>query len=143
MKRVFFAGLAGGVVVFISGAVSWMALPWHTASLHTLPDDRTAQEMASRGMETGVYLYPGLPPAGASEAQRNAVFEKHNQGPRITMMVFRRDGEDCMNPTKYIAGLGVNLVAAWIVAAMLAAISGSLRRYAQRVLFVTGLGIFA
>ena len=36
MKKVVIAGLLGGLVYFIFGALSWMVLPWHNATVKTL-----------------------------------------------------------------------------------------------------------
>src|SRR5262245_13985065 len=114
MKRLILAGLAGGVVVFVWGAVSWMVLPWHAASLHTLPASAFAEMKAAR-MATGVYCYPGLPPKDASAAERDRLMEACAAGPGVSMMVWHAEGNDPRKPGKYLGGLSLDILAGLLV----------------------------
>lgn len=138
MKKVLLAGLAGGIVVFLWSAVSWMALPFHAASLRNVPTPQAEVEGFLSGLgESGVYHYPGMPP---SSDQMPEFAERMRRGPRVTMMVYRAEGAEPFPPMNFAINLLAGIASAVIAAALLAA--AGIAGYGRRVVFVASLGLF-
>ena len=79
-KKLIVGGLAGGVVLFIWGMVSWMVLPWHNVVMEKFADeDAVAAAISANIHGKGIYLYPGYDSAG-DEA---AIMEKMKRGPIV------------------------------------------------------------
>ncbi|TVQ54249.1 MAG: hypothetical protein EA377_05915 [Phycisphaerales bacterium] len=114
MSRLLLAALIGGIIVFIWGSVSYMALPFHAQTLNTFPGERAElEEFFSRVSETGVYMYPGQvdAPEGAAADKR--------EGPTVTMMVLHPQGVDTPMWASLALFLLVNCVGAFILAMMI------------------------
>lgn len=85
-----FGGLLGGIVLFVWGAVSYMLLPWHSATLETFKDEAAvAQILSANATGSGMYLLPNLHRYDPSltDAQRKAADDegmtRMMQGPFI------------------------------------------------------------
>lgn len=142
MKRTLIAGLSGGLIVFVWGALSWMALPYHVESIDNLPHEAQAVSTFLEAIpESGMYHYPGLPPADATAQQREAWEARVKAGPRIPLMICRVEGSDPLPAENFFFGFAGNLAAALLAAGLLGVTA--LRSYGSRVLFVTLLGGFA
>lgn len=75
MKPLALGGLAGGIVLFVWGAISYMVLPWHTVTLHKFADERAVvQTLTANAPESGMYILPNphKPDPGLTDAQRTA-----------------------------------------------------------------------
>lgn len=138
MKKILLAGIGGGLAAFLWTAVSWMALPFHSASLHNIPAPPAEVEgfLSDLG-ESGVYHFPGLPP---SSDQMPEYAERMRRGPRVTMMVYRAEGSEPFPPSNFAINISASIASAAIAAALLAA--AGLAGYGQRVAFVAALGLF-
>ena len=148
MKQLLLAGLLGGLAAFVWVGISWMALPWHESSFHTLPDgEAVVESLGARGLSTGVYHYPGLPEAAEGAARtdtdRRALAERYRRGPNINLLVYSTRGAELFAPRQFLAGLALNVAAATLAAGLLALTGGQLVRYRHRVGFVAALGVFA
>ncbi len=148
MKRIIIAGLLAGLVVFIWSSISWMALPFHGKTLHTIPDEALNLEVMDEQMTVhGVYHYPGMGDKEAMKADPEKAMaeltEKHARGPRVAFMVFLPGGGPIMYPMTFITGLLIYVIAGWIAAYLLSVSTGKMKSFKQRVLFVTLLGVFA
>lgn len=139
MKKTLLAGLVGGIIVFFWGAVSWMALPFHSASLNNMPQPSAEVEsfLADLG-ESGIYHFPGLPPSNDQMAEYT---ERMRRGPRVTKMVYRAEGSEPFLPANFVINISSSIGAALVAAALLAA--AGIAGYGRRVLFVAALGLFA
>lgn len=143
--RVIFGGIAGGIAMFIWGAVSHMALRLEESTIKEFPNEgQVISAMQTNINEAGLYFFPGMGvPPGASKEQKAEAMkkwsEKYQAGPR-GIMVYRPDGEQAMSPRQ----LGLQLaaeIAAGIVAAIVLASAANLRSYGGRVMLVTLLGL--
>jgi hypothetical protein len=145
--RVLLGALLAAVVLFVWGAVFWMALPFASAVMHPLPNGdalvRTLKESLPR---SGVYLFPWpdeTNTAAADPATGECDFvKKHREGP-LVQLTYRTDGLDPMSAQTLLIGFGHLFVSALIAGGLLAAALPGLRSYGARVLFVFLLGVFA
>lgn len=66
LRSLLIGGIAGGIVVFVWGAVSWMVLPWHEATLKRFSnEDVVSVTLDAYAPDTGVYvLSPGMDESG-------------------------------------------------------------------------------
>lgn len=66
LRPLLIGGIVGGIVVFIWGAVSWMVLPWHDATLQKFSnEDVVAVTLDAYAPDPGVYvLAPGMDESG-------------------------------------------------------------------------------
>ena len=104
MKRKLIAAVIGGVVLFVWGMVSFMALPWH--QMQTLPGERDiVAAFQGAGVESGIYHIPGyLVEKGLTDEQkkefRETADENHKAGiaeiqsvsPTLVAVADYRDG---------------------------------------------------
>jgi hypothetical protein len=150
MGRILLAGLVAGIVVFVWGAVSHMALPLGTIGIQNLPDDEAfASLMRGSIPHSGFYFFPAMPrDSKASKAEQDAAMqvfaEKTQRGP-TGILVVRTQGTNPMSMRYLGAELLSNLLAAIVAALLLSMGIGSpgLARLSSRVSFVTMLGLFA
>jgi len=60
-KKELTTGIVAGIIAFIWGWISWMALPWHAASFEKLKGEPVAvQAIKLAAPESGMYAYPGM-----------------------------------------------------------------------------------
>lgn len=53
------AGLLGGIILFIWSAISWMYVPWHSATLNQFKDEKAVSEVIiANAPQSGIYLLP-------------------------------------------------------------------------------------
>ncbi|MGH7570327.1 MAG: hypothetical protein ACREMK_00595 [Gemmatimonadota bacterium] len=139
MRRLLVAALLAAIVVTLWGAVSWMVLPWHHMVLDGIPDgEAVTQALGERVTGSGVYHYPG-PEDGDSDAW----VERYRRGPNISFLAWSATGSDPWSPWFLVAGFLLNLVAAFLAAALLAAAAPALPGLGSRVLFIALLAGFA
>lgn len=75
--------LVSAVVVFIAGAVIWMAMPWHKSDWSKTADEE-AVRAALRGTSPGMYTLPHCEP---SEFKDPAMQKKFKEGPQAFITV--------------------------------------------------------
>ncbi len=146
MVRIALAGLIGAVVLMVWSFVSWMTIPWHQPGM--LPQqERVADALRDSGAESGIYWMPNLDKdPNATEDQQAAAEEAwkeaYRQGP-IAFLVYRADGIEAMSTTPWVIGFGLNFLIAAVAAFLLTMAAPALPTFANRVLFVLLLGLFA
>lgn len=139
MVRIALAALAGAVVLFVWGAVSWMFIPWH--QIDQLPnEDAVIRDMQNRN-ETGVYWFPWTDPRTLSEEDHAEQVAKHERGP-VGVIVYSAEGREVMPLSLHAKGLVLDLVGALAASIMLSMAVTALGGYVARVLFVALLGVF-
>ncbi len=144
--KVLLAGILGGVVLFVWGAVAHMALPLGEIGLQSLPNDEVLMLAMRAGIpQSGLYFFPSYDfrkdlPKEQLEAAEKAWVEKYRRGPS-GLLVYSTGGGDPMSPKQLGGELGSNIVAALVAAILLCMAAGSLPGYGQRVLFVMLVGI--
>jgi len=73
-KRVFLAGVLGGIAMFIWTSIAHMLLPLGEAGIREIPNEQAVlgTMQSSIGDKTGLYIFPGLGVGpGATRAQKN------------------------------------------------------------------------
>ncbi|MGH7551119.1 MAG: hypothetical protein ACREMD_05130 [Gemmatimonadota bacterium] len=140
MRRLLVAALLAAIVVTLWGAVSWAVLPWHRMVMETVPDGEAVTEaLRERVPGSGLYHYPGA----EGGADPDAWMERYRRGPNINLLVFSATGSDPFSPWLLGRGFVLNLVAAFLAAALLAAAAPALPGFGSRVLFIALLAGFA
>jgi hypothetical protein len=122
LTSVLLAALVGGVVVFVWGAISWMALPWHHATYsHFTDEEAVVRALESNAPATGVYGIPqgdcrGLTPE-EKKAKQAAMMERMKRGPMVLAVVVRK-GMSSMAPHMvrgFVIGVVVSGLLAWLL----------------------------
>ncbi len=109
-KRALLSIIIGTIILFLWNAVSWMALPFHANTLKNIPDTVMQPSIMKKEMpESGVYHFPGMPtdqtPAAMSEIE-----QKLQEGPRITLMVYKNSPTQLFDPKTFLFSLLVNFL---------------------------------
>jgi hypothetical protein len=140
--RVLVAGLLGGLVFFIWGAISHMLLPIGEMGMKVAGNEDAVIAAAREGLrDEGVYIVPGMNPEKLRDpAAVQAYGEKAKANP-YAFVVYQPQGKDFTN-------MGGNLVREWLtntLSALLVAWVLSLGAFGfnRRVLIAGVLGLFA
>lgn len=130
MKRsVLRGGILSGIVVFVWGAISWMALPLHEATLLKFKDEAAVTAaVGANAAARGVYLLPnahgdaaGLSPE-QQQARQAAAMKQWESGP-TALVVVRLGGSTSMAPYLVI-GLATAIIAGLLIAWLVSKTSG-------------------
>jgi hypothetical protein len=123
--RIFIAGLIGGIVLFIWGAVAHMALPIGEMGMKLASNQEAtiAAMQSAGGQGAGVYMVPGMAPeTWRDEAARNAFIEKYKDSPSA-FVVYDPAANPAMSSMapnlvkQFVSDFLVALLAAWIMGA--------------------------
>jgi len=141
-KKILLAGAAGGIVLFIWGAVAHMALGIGESSMKGMQNEDTVLAMMKENMkEPGVYLFPGgIPSNDMTKEQQEEMRRKWKQGPS-GFLVFHPEGLPVMSTKTLLTELLSNILAALVAAFLLSQALGTLTGFGSRVLFVTLIGL--
>lgn len=134
MKRIILASLAGAVIAFLWGFLSWEFLPWH--QMNTFKNDAAvAQTISENAPEHGLYLLPRRQESGPDA---KAITE----GPFVYAIV--RPGE-LTAPWKLgrhlVISFCIQLIGALIIALAIHRIRAT--RYISRASVGPAMGLFA
>jgi len=139
-KKVVLWGILGGVLLFVWGAVSHMALGLYDTSIRSLPGEETLlPAMQTAITAPGFYFFPGIDEKTADEATKQKWMEKIKTGP-TGILVYRPRGGEALSPRQLVTELLTNIAAILIAAWLLSQAPGL--GFGGRVLFVTLLGLF-
>jgi hypothetical protein len=140
MTKVIVGGLVAGLVVFVWGAVSHMALPIGELGIRQIPnEDMVLGALRSTIREPGFYFFPGLDMSKqASQSEQDGWKAKLKEGP-AGVLIIQPQGAEAMSPRQLWTELATNSVAALLAALLLTQVRST---YWRRVAFVTLLGIF-
>ena len=141
--RILIAGLIGGLVMFMWGAVSHMMLPIGEMGMKTPTEQASA--LATLGPSTqgsGVYMYPSPPKEDWNDETKMKAFAESAKGQPYAFVIYQPGG----NPVNQ--SMTPSLVKQWgsdTLAAILAAWVLALGAFgfAKRVLIAGALGLFA
>ncbi len=148
MKRILLAGLLGGLVVFVWGAISHILLPLGQAGIRTLPEEAVVvAAFRTHVAQPGLYFFPGMDRSPVKTAEQRAAAEKdwaerYRLGP-TGILVIAPGGREPMSFGHLGMELVTNILGAAIAAMLLTLAAAALTKYSVRVLFVTLLGLFA
>jgi hypothetical protein len=140
--RILLAGVAGGIVLFIWGAVAHMALGIGESSMKAMQNEEAVLAAMKENMkESGLYLFPGGAPSNdRTEAQQQELMRKWEQGPS-GFLVFHPNGMPAMSAKTLLTELASNILAALVAAFLLSQALGRLTSFGSRALFVTLIGL--
>ena len=115
MKKTLITLIIGTLLLFIWNVISWMALPFHSKSLITLPDAAfKTQQLQDLLLEDGIYHYPGLPESNTPEGLR-VIEEKLKKGPRISFMSYKKGSTKFFEPSTYLKNIFLNFMTMLLV----------------------------
>jgi len=140
--KIVIAGIVGGIIIFMWGAVSHMMLGIGESSMKSMQNEEAVLALMQENMkESGLYLFPGgAPSSDMTKEQQEAMMKKWEQGPS-GFLVFHPEGLPAMSAktlsTELLSNILVSLVAAFLLSQAL----GALTSFGSRVLFVTLLGL--
>jgi len=117
MKKIFLAGVVGGLVMFIWGAIAHTVLPIGTMGLKTLAnEDAVLTPLKQAVPESGLYFFPGLDMSRkATETEQRAWEAKYEAGP-TGLLLYNAQGSKPMSPRQLLAELVTDLLSALILA---------------------------
>lgn len=139
--RIVVAGVLGGVLLFLWGAVAHMMLPFSENAMKQIPDE-AAVIAAARGniTESGVYFFPYVNYMQASPQEQEAYAAKLAQGPS-GLLVVRAGAHDMdMVPELPIEAIS-NILAALLAAAVVWGLR--IATYGRRVAAIFAFGVVA
>jgi hypothetical protein len=142
-RKILIGGLAGGMALFAWGIVSWEFFPWHERVTRSLPDEAGVVEaLRGSGMDRGVYVIPGRPPASGSGPEAREDWERRIREGPVALLVYRPGG---VAPNRMFRPLTRGLLVAFLVSTLAAAAlqRARIEPFAGRVGFVLGIGAFA
>ncbi len=147
-KRILLAGVVGGLVMFVWGAISHMVLPLGEVGVRQIDsnEETVLTAMRSAIREPGFYFFPAMDhSSGMSKEQQEAAMkkweEKYRAGPWGVLIYHPQGSGQALSP-KQLIGEGLSNIAAVLVAAILLSKAvGGLGGFGGRVLFVALLGL--
>jgi hypothetical protein len=138
--RIITAGIVGGVVMFIWGAIDHRALPLGEMGIKSLPGEAVVlPAMKTSIHQRGLYFFPGRDMKDKSPAAEKAWEEKFKAGPQ-GILVYDPAGSEPMSPGMLGRELLSNVLAAVLLAVVLSAIKAN--KFAGTVVGA-GMGLFA
>ena len=143
-KKLVLATILGGVVAFVWGAISWIALPWHHKMLHTFTnEDAVVAAIRSNAPRPGVYFLPNLTETASEQeraAREKAVHDRMRQGP-VVFAAVQLMGRDPSSPFLYLGGLLIEFVGAFFASWLVLSLASP--NYGTRVKTVMLAALFA
>jgi hypothetical protein len=146
-KRVFLAGLLGGIAMYVWTAIAHMVLPLGEAGIKEIPNEPVllSAMRSSLGDSSGLYLFPGmgLGPDATSQRKQAAMMQYSQKlavGPSGIVM-YHPPGMQALAPRQFIAEFVKELIEALLAAMLLA--QTRLATFASRLGFVVAVGVLA
>ncbi|MFO0828927.1 MAG: hypothetical protein U0572_12370 [Phycisphaerales bacterium] len=142
LMRILAAGIVGGLVMFIWGAVSHMVLQMGTGGMRGLPNEAALiAPMQAVLKERAIYYAPWNEAITTgkemTEAEGKAYEERHRNGP-VAFIVWQPVGGEMMPPSRLLNEYLSNAAAAMLAAIVLAS---GLNCYWSRVLACVLIGL--
>ena len=139
--RIIIAGIIGGIVMFMWGAVSHMVLPVGEMGLKAIPNETAVvADLRANITEPGMYFIPGMDMSRAQTPEEEAAWtEKYTAGPNA-LLIYHPTGETPMSPRQFAAELGTDILASIFVALFFTWMTPS---FSKRVVLATLIGLVA
>jgi len=142
-KPLIKCSIVGGIVVFM---ISWLVLPWHTATLNTFENEQAVVgALLANAPKDGIYVIPDMNKEAQTQAQPSDNGSYGNEEPAAgTPYVFANivrtaPGKEAMTKS-IVIGVISQMIGAFIVTFLL--LKAKAMKYGKRVGFVTILGLF-
>ena len=133
MKSILTAGVAGGVVLFVWSAVSWMVLPWHNATFHKFDQERVVEVvLGTYAPRKGIYLLPS--PAAGTPQERKEAHGRAAKGP-FAFVVMSPQGWSAM-PIHLAVGLVTQILGAMLATTLLVLVKKPKASYGEKLAFL-------
>jgi hypothetical protein len=141
MVRIAIAGIVGGIVMFVWGAVGHMFLGVGEYGVKPMPNDEAVIAcMKANIPDPGLYFSPAMDMSRTlSEEEQNAWMAKYEAGPNV-FLVYRPVGVTPMSTRQLGIELLSNILAALVGAFMLSFVQPS---FFKRLIVATCIGIAA
>ena len=142
--RIFLAGLAGAVVMFVWTSVAHMLTPLASAGFQGIPNEAAATSalQGAIGEKPGLYLFPYVAPdAMRTKAGMDGYMAKTRSGPSGLLLYRPPGGDGGMSPEMLISEFLKQLVVCVIAAFLLA--EAKLPKLWERAGFVAAIGVIA
>ena len=148
MKRVYLAGLLGGIAMFIWTSIAHMALPLGEAGIREIPNEKAVLTAMQSNIaeKSGLYFFPGfgLGPNATKEAQHEAM---KNMDERLAknpsgLLMYHAAGSRPFVMGRYLAVEFVTELLEAFIAVYLLSLTG-LTTFAGRLGFVVLAGVLA
>ena len=137
--RILIAGIAGGIVMFLWGAVSHTALPVGEMGLKPAPNEQALiAAMQSSIREPGLYFIPGRDMDREMTAEEQTAWaEKVEQGPNA-LVLYHPAGRPMMSMRQFAVELGSNIAAALLVGLLM---TWTAAGFGKRVIMAALIGL--
>jgi hypothetical protein len=141
--RIFIAGIVGGILAFVMGAVCHAVLQLQSRTLARIPDEPAfIEHIRGRNLNPGLYSFPEMAKEAADQDMAKAyagVNEKYRAGP-AGLLLTAPTGEDMMSPKTLGLEWATNTAAAFL-AAWLVSLFGADVGFVRRWLAVVVIGV--
>jgi hypothetical protein len=146
-KRVFLAGLAGGIAMYIWTALAHTVLPLGEAGIKEIPNEAAVLSAmrSSLGDSSGLYLFPGMglgPDAGSQ--QKQAAMQQYARKLAANpsgILMYNPPGMQALAPRQFIAEFVKELIESLLAVLLLA--QTRLASYGSRLGFMVAVGVLA
>jgi hypothetical protein len=132
VKKLVLGAVFGGIILLAWSSLSWIMLPWHTATLKKFTNgDAVETAVAANAPEGGIYVVPFGDDAASQE--------KMKRGPML-FVSYRASGVPSMTGPvleHFLSVVVVSLLATWLVG------KATGLSYWGRVMFITVMGFTA
>jgi hypothetical protein len=143
MTKVLFAGILGGIVLFVWSFAAWVVLPLHTNTIKPVPNEDAFTNVLRTQIPTkSVYIFPYNPGMGGTPEAQSAWAQKMERGPS-GMLIINPAGTSPVMAGQMVVGMILNIFAALVVAWLLSRSTAANSSYFSRVAFCGMFGIFA
>jgi hypothetical protein len=146
-KRLFFAGLLGGIAMYVWTALAHMVLPLGEAGIKEIPNEPAVLSAmrSSFGDSSGLYLFPGMGLApDATSQQKRAAMALYSQKLAASpsgILMYNPPGMQALAPRQFIAEFVKELIESLLAVMLLA--QTRLASFASRLGFMVVVGVLA
>ena len=141
IARILIAGVIGGIVMFVWGAVTHLTLPSQTFGVNLLQNDQPVMDAMQQSIfEPGMYAFPGIATGSESDPAALELWTERSKAGPVGVIMYKPGGTTPMSPMQ----LGIELVTN-ILAALLGAFIAQriVKGFGRRFLILTLLGPIA
>ncbi len=140
MKRIAIAAVAGGIAMFLWGAISHMMTPLGEAGLSNLPaEEPVVDALRANVPEPGFYMFPGMDERARTTDEGRKEWERRYAAGPNGLLIYSPRGAAPMTARQ----LGIELLADILAVAVAAWAASQARTYGRRLAVVTAFGLAA
>ncbi len=114
------AGVVGGIIVFVWGAIAHLATPLGTAGLRALPNEAPVIEALKANVpQSGLYFFPGVDMSRKPTPEEQKAWEAKLRAGPSGLIVYTAGGMGAMEPRQLVTELISDILAAVLAAILL------------------------